>query len=198
PSAKRLAQEFRLRNIVDDARSDFVPDIEVGATAIQIQAKRIVNIQSPSKTAREVNRFAESVAGLEIESLSESLLHAHRRAVVGRTAVGLSVTDHAEARIQAVQPAVKQISVEAIHIVLLVEVATDRADVSRLDHVVPGERILDGQRPVDRVLRPHIGVRVREFGWYAEQPTLRVQSDSQVRDYRELPGALLRRAQAVD
>src|SRR5262245_21364608 len=106
------AQEFRARNFVNDTRRNLVTNVEVCATTIQVEAVRIIYIQTPAKTAGGVYRLTDRVTELEIQSLTEALLHAQGSSVIGRVAIGLSVADDAEARIQAIEPAVEQISTE--------------------------------------------------------------------------------------
>src|SRR5262249_23069253 len=96
PSAEQLAdgaQGIRLRQLVHDARDEFLPDVEIGPPAFQRQVERVEDIHPPAEAAGSIDRFADGITHLKIQTSAEALLNACRRAVVGRTTVRLRVTD---------------------------------------------------------------------------------------------------------
>ena len=189
PDARRLPQR---------TEREPASHVEVRQTALGAEIQDIDGLRT--KRLSLVDRLAESVSGLEVDSLREApVVNAERAPIVGRVVIGLPIKETAEAGVIAHDVAVARdpVSGHAVDVERRIKVMTDRADIITLGHPVPEDLTLHAKRPILTVLDLQVGVGNHLAGPYTKEAVLVVQSELDSGDKREIVGRLARSAQTV-
>src|SRR5215472_3400814 len=116
--------------------------------------------QHPTEAAGVIERLADRVPSLELETAAEAPFNAEVGAVILRVSVGLAVIKRPEGGVEPRQLTVRgdQVTVPTVDVIVLELVPACRADIVGLNGPVVAQGVLDAEEVVDGPLRAQVGL----------------------------------------